>query len=272
MRRRQGSVYKLLGLVLCVIVCVELVMTLRTSSWLGSSEKSPSARLGSQRANAVNTWSNIDYFFLGATRLWNMDADHDDDASMVAPRYDLLQNPKDALSSTAPPQFVVQFHIKDKGKFRAKCIRNWAPNGADRFYNLVRIGFYDGSYIFRVIDGFVMQFGISSDPRVSAIWSGWNILDDSHQMRSSNKRGYISFAHAGVNTRSTQVFINFKDNSFLDSQHFEPICLVDDMTVPDTVRATPEVNQAELNRKGEDYIKMRFPNQIDQIIRATLLI
>ena len=103
--------------------------------------------------------------------------------------------------------------------------RDWAPNGADRFYNLVKNGFYDNVRFFRVISGFMVQFGISGDPKVSAPWREARIKDD--PVKQSNKRGYITYAMAGPNTRTTQVFINFGDNASLDSQGFSPFGRVD---------------------------------------------
>ena len=116
-----------------------------------------------------------------------------------------LSNPA-ALVEKAPATYKVRFDTS-KGPFVIQVHRAWAPNGADRFYNLVKHGFYDNDRFFRVISGFMVQFGINGDPRVSAHWRDANIQDD--PVKQSNKRGMITFATAGPNTRTTQVFINF---------------------------------------------------------------
>jgi peptidyl-prolyl cis-trans isomerase A (cyclophilin A) len=98
--------------------------------------------------------------------------------------------------------------------------RDWAPSGADRFYNLVKNGFYDNTRFFRVLEGFMAQFGVNGDPKVSAVWRESRIKDD--PVKVSNKRTFVTFATAGPNTRTTQVFISYGDNSNLDSQGFAP--------------------------------------------------
>ena len=114
--------------------------------------------------------------------------------------------------------------------------RDWAPNGADRFYNLVKNGFYNDARFFRVIDGFMVQFGINGDPKISAVWRDANIKDD--PVKQSNTRGMITFATAGPNTRTTQVFINFGDNAGLDGQGFSPFGkVVSGMDVVDSLYA-----------------------------------
>lgn len=129
-----------------------------------------------------------------------------------------LQNPA-ALRETAPASYKARFDTS-KGPFVVEVQREWAPNGADRFYNLVKNGFYDGARFFRVISGFMVQFGISGDPGVSAKWREARIPDD--PVRQTNQRGFITYAMAGPNTRTSQVFINFGDNSSLDRQGFSP--------------------------------------------------
>ena len=120
----------------------------------------------------------------------------------------------------APETYRAKFSVKDKGDFVIEVTRSWSPRGADRFYNLVKSGFFDHAPFFRVVDGFMVQFGISAYPEVTQVWKDRNILDD-HEVTSakkskSNKRGTISFACAGADTRSTQVFINFANNRNLD--------------------------------------------------------
>jgi peptidyl-prolyl cis-trans isomerase A (cyclophilin A) len=129
-----------------------------------------------------------------------------------------LANPA-ALNQQAPATYRVKFDTS-KGAFVVAVQRDWAPVGADRFYNLVKNGFYDNTRFFRVINGFMVQFGISGDPKISAVWRQARIQDD--PVKQSNKPGFISFATSGPNTRTTQVFINFGDNGRLDGMGFAP--------------------------------------------------
>jgi peptidyl-prolyl cis-trans isomerase A (cyclophilin A) len=129
-----------------------------------------------------------------------------------------LMNPA-SLKAKAPEVYKAQF-TTTKGDFVVEVHREWAPNGADRFYNLVKNGFYDDASFFRVIPGFVVQFGMNAKPAVEAVWQKANIRDDA--VKQSNKKGYVVFATAGPNTRTTQVFINLGDNTSLDAQGFSP--------------------------------------------------
>jgi len=131
-----------------------------------------------------------------------------------------LRNPA-AMKEKAPDTYKAKFDTS-KGAFVVEVHRDWAPIGADRFYNLVKNGFFDDARFFRVISNFMVQFGINGNPSVSAIWRApaQQLKDD--PVTQSNKRGYITFATAGPNTRTTQVFINFRDNSGLDRQGFAP--------------------------------------------------
>src|SRR5579864_6506018 len=137
-----------------------------------------------------------------------------------------LKNPAD-LKEMAPAMFKVNFDTS-AGTFEVEVHRDWAPNGADRFYNLVKNGFYDNARFFRVIPGFMVQFGISGDPSVNAVLRNARIPRD--PVKESNKRGYITFAMQGgpngPDTRTTQVFINFRDNGNLDSAGFAPFGMV----------------------------------------------
>src|SRR5690242_11177195 len=122
------------------------------------------------------------------------------------------------LKAKAPANYKVKF-VTTKGDFIVEVTRAWAPNGADRFYNLVKLGFYDGVRFFRAVEGFMVQFGLSSDPAVSGAWYRANIPDD--PVVTGNKRGNITFAMAGKNSRTTQVFINYSDkNTRLDAMGF----------------------------------------------------
>ncbi len=152
-----------------------------------------------------------------------------------------------------------------KGAFVVEVNRAWSPNGADRFYNLVKNGFYDDTRFFRVIPGFMVQFGINGDPAVSAPWRDARIPDD--KVTQSNKRGYITFATSGPNSRTSQVFINFGDNAGLDGQGFSPFGRVTSgMNVVDALHAgygegAPSgrgPNQGKIQTEGNAYLTREF--------------
>ena len=164
-----------------------------------------------------------------------------------------------------------------KGDFVVSVTRAWAPHGADRFYNLVKIGFYDDVAFFRVIENFMVQFGIHGEPRVNMRWNEATIPDDS--VTQSNLRGYVTFATAGPNTRTTQLFVNFKDNKGLDGQGFAPFARVSEgMDVVDKLYAGygegapagrgPRQDLAQ--GQGNEYLRESFP-KLDYIEKATLL-
>ena len=185
-----------------------------------------------------------------------------------------LANPA-ALTEQAPNAYKVKFDTS-KGAFVVDVRRDWAPNGADRFYNLVKNGYYDNVRFFRVIFGFMMQFGIHGDPNVSAVWREARIKDD--PVKQSNKRGYITYATAGPNTRTTQVFINFADNAALDSQGFAPFGQVSSgMNIVDSINAeygegAPRgrgPDQGRLQREGNAYLQKDFP-KLDYVRKATI--
>jgi peptidyl-prolyl cis-trans isomerase A (cyclophilin A) len=185
-----------------------------------------------------------------------------------------LANPA-ALNERAPATYKVQFDTS-RGAFVVEVKRDWAPNGADRFYNLVKNGFYDDARFFRVVTGFMVQFGINADPKVSSVWREARIKDD--PVRQSNKRGFITFATAGPDTRTTQVFINFADNAALDSQGFAPFGqIVSGMNVVDTLFAdygegAPRGRgpaQDRIQRDGNAYLNSEFA-KLDYIKKATI--
>ncbi len=124
------------------------------------------------------------------------------------------------LTEKAPATFKANFDTT-AGPFVIEVHRDWAPNGADRFYNLVKAGFFTDVRFFRVINGFMAQFGIHGDPSVARAWMQARIPDD--PVKESNREGYVTFATAGPNTRTTQLFINLADNTGLDRQGFAPI-------------------------------------------------
>jgi peptidyl-prolyl cis-trans isomerase A (cyclophilin A) len=185
-----------------------------------------------------------------------------------------LANPA-ALTEQAPASYKVKFDTT-KGAFVIQVTRAWAPNGADRFYNLVKNGFYDNVRFFRVISGFMVQFGINGDPQLSARWRQAQIKDDA--VTQSNKRGMITFATAGPNTRTTQVFINFADNTNLDGMGFAPFGrIVSGMNVVDALNAeygegAPRgrgPDQGKLQSEGNAYLAREFA-RMDYIKKATI--
>jgi peptidyl-prolyl cis-trans isomerase A (cyclophilin A) len=185
-----------------------------------------------------------------------------------------LNNPA-ALNEQAPATYKARFETT-KGAFVVQVTRAWAPNGADRFYNLVKNGFYNDVRFFRVISGFMVQFGISGNPSLSAKWREANIPDD--KVTQSNKRGYITFATAGPNTRTSQVFINFNDNSQLDQLGFAPFGrVISGMDVVD--KLNPEYgegaprgrgpDQGRMQREGNAYLAKDFA-RLDYVKKATI--
>jgi peptidyl-prolyl cis-trans isomerase A (cyclophilin A) len=175
----------------------------------------------------------------------------------------------------APSEFDIRFETT-KGTFRATAHRDWAPNGVDRLHELVTAGFYDDVAFFRVLDGFVAQFGISGDPEAGAERREKQIKDDPVQL--SNTKGRISFAMAGPDTRTTQLFVNLGDNSRLDGMGFAPVAEVTEgMDVVRSLHAgygegAPRgsgPDQARLHRDGNAYLRDSFPD-LDYITRATV--
>jgi peptidyl-prolyl cis-trans isomerase A (cyclophilin A) len=183
-----------------------------------------------------------------------------------------LTNPS-SLKAKAPPTFDVKF-TTTKGDFVVHVTRAWAPYGADRFYNLVKAGFFDGCAFFRVLKSprpFMAQFGISPSPAVAAAWKNANLPDD--KVMESNKRGRITFATAGPNTRTTQLFINFGDNGFLDNQGFAPFGEVTEgMSVVDSINGDygEQPDQGKIQAEGKGYLDRYFP-KLDKIIKATIV-
>ncbi len=179
------------------------------------------------------------------------------------------------LRAESPAVYDASFQTT-KGVFVVQVTRAWAPHGADRFYNLVREHFYDGASFFRVLPGFVVQFGISPNPRISRAWVNATIPDD--PVTKSNLRGYITFATGGPNTRTTQVFINLHDNAALDSQGFSAFGqVVQGMNVVDSLysgygEGAPQGNgpdQSMIQRDGNAYLERDFP-MLDRIVTARI--
>jgi peptidyl-prolyl cis-trans isomerase A (cyclophilin A) len=188
-----------------------------------------------------------------------------------------LMNPA-ALNEKAPEVFQAKFETS-KGTFVVEVTRAWAPQGADRFYNLVKNGYYDDCRFFRVIAGFMAQFGINGDPKLNMVWSKAQIKDD--PVKQSNKRGYVTYAMGGPNTRTTQLFINYADrNSALDKDGFSPFGKVNEegMKVVDALYskygegapggAGPD--QGLVQMQGNAYLLKSFPN-LDYIKSAVIV-
>lgn len=177
------------------------------------------------------------------------------------------------LAQKAPENYEVKFKTT-RGDFTIQVTRSWSPLGADRFYNLVKGHFYDNTAFFRVVPGFVVQFGIAEKPTVSAAWKHTDFPDDS--VTQTNKRGALSFATAGPNTRTTQVFINLKDNPRLDGMGFSPFAVVEGngMNVVDMLYDqygdTAGPDQDQIEKQGTPYLKKGWP-KLDYIVSASLV-
>lgn len=185
-----------------------------------------------------------------------------------------LLNPS-KLASKAPETFEAKFSTT-KGDFVVSVTRAWAPLGADRFYNLISNGFFDGAHFFRVLSGFVVQFGLNADPDVSKVWRAANIKDD--PVTQSNKPGFITFATAGPHTRTTQVFINLGNNAQLDGMGFAPFGQV--TAGMDVVKqlysgygeGAPQgrgPDQGAVSSQGKAYLDKNFP-KLDSIKTAAI--
>ncbi len=195
----------------------------------------------------------------------------------TAPVPNPLMNPSaPEMNMMAPAEFRVRL-VTSKGDVVLEMHRDWAPHGVDRFFNLVRNGFFDGARFFRVLEGFVAQFGIQGDPAVQAHWRSARIPDD--PVVESNTRGRLTFATAGANTRTTQMFISYGDNSSLDAQGFAPIGeVVEGMDLVDQLysaygEGAPRgagPDQARIQAEGNAYLDRDFP-RLDYIERAEIV-
>lgn len=180
-------------------------------------------------------------------------------------------------SRTAPDEFVTRFTTSE-GKFEIQVHRQWAPQGADRFYNLCRLGFYDEVRFSRVVPGFIVQWGLNGIPPVTRAWKERTIRDDS--VRASNTRGRIAYAMTGPDTRTTQVFISLVDNSRLDSTGFAPFGeVVDGMEVVDRLfggygeesgGGMRAGNQGPVEEGGNVYLDEHYP-ELDHIVRVEVI-
>lgn len=182
-----------------------------------------------------------------------------------------------ARSEEAPPVFRVRFETS-KGPFVVEARRAWAPLGVDRFYQLARSGFFDNVRFFRAVSGFMVQFGVHGDPKVNKAWDALAIADDT--VAQSNRRGMLTFAMGGPNTRTSQMFINLVDNTQLDGQGFAPVGqVVEGMAVIDSLYmgygdGPPGgfgPDQGMIMQEGNAYLERQFP-KLDFIRTARLLI
>lgn len=176
---------------------------------------------------------------------------------------------------TSPDTFLVAFQTS-KGRIVVQAVRAWAPLGTDRFYQLVNSRFYDGAKFFRVL-GFMAQFGISGDPAINDAWRERAIPDDS--ISQSNTRGFVSYATGGPNTRTTQLFINKKNNARLDAMGFAPFArVIEGMDVVDRLYSGygegapdgPGPSQDRIEHEGNPYLNRYFP-LLDSIVTARVV-
>lgn len=200
-------------------------------------------------------------------------------AQTAGPRALLLDPDAPEMNRRAPDRFHVRLDTT-KGAILLEVRRDWAPRGADRFYNLARAGYYDDTRFFRVVAGRWAQFGINGDPRVSTLWRTRTIPDD--PPRESNVRGTIAFAFAQPNGRTTQVFINLADNSAThDREPFVPFGrVVEGMEVADALYAgygeaagsgIRSGRQGPLFEEGNAYLDREFPH-LDRLVRAEVVV
>ena len=177
-----------------------------------------------------------------------------------------------AADEQAPPTFRARFETS-QGPFVIDVQREWAPIGADRFYTLVKRGFYDGVRFFRVLSGFMAQFGLNGDPKVQAEYAAASLIDE--PAKQSNLRGFVTFAkESSPNTRYTMVFINYKDNSYLDADGFAPFGqVVVGMDVVDKLYGgygrTNVPDQRRIKSEGNAYLTAEYP-MLDFIKKATI--
>lgn len=193
-------------------------------------------------------------------------------AAQDAPKSKLAAGPA-GFKEKAPDVFKARFETS-KGEIVIEVHREWSPNGADRFYNLVKNGFFDDIRFFRVVPNFVVQFGIPADPAVGGAWSRANIPDD--PVKQGNKKGFVTFAKSNApNSRSTQLFINLKDNTPLDAMGFAAIGqVVEGMDVVEKLNGeygeSLTSEQGQIYAKGNAFLKERAPN-LDYVKKARVL-
>lgn len=196
--------------------------------------------------------------------------------TVIGPSSPLFSPTGPEMTTVAPATFNLLFETT-KGDFVLEVNRDWAPLGADRFYNLARFGFFDGAGFFRVIPGFVVQFGLPADPALSEVWRGHALQDD--PLRETNARGTVSYAMTGPDSRTTQIFINLGENSRLDASGFTPFARVSrGMEVVEQLYSGygegaprgPGPDQIRIMQEGSAYLEQVFP-RLDFIRRVRVL-
>ena len=193
------------------------------------------------------------------------------------PQKELATPNDEALKAPSPDIYKIKFETNE-GDIIVEVHRDWSPIGADRLYHLVSYHFYDGVRFFRVIKGFMAQFGYHGDPEIGNVWKAKTFPDD--PVKESNLRGYMTFAKSAMpNSRSTNLFINYKDNSFLDNTGFSPVGkVIEGMEVVDKLyggygEGAPSgqgPSQAKIMQEGNTYLKRSFP-ELDYIKRARII-
>ena len=198
-------------------------------------------------------------------------------ASAAAQAKGDFKNPA-SLTEQAPPTFKAKFETS-AGDFVIEVHRDWAPKGADRFYNMVKSGYFTDVRFFRVISGFMAQFGLNGDPAVNRAWQGANLADD--PPKESNRKGTITYANAGRGTRSTQLFINLVDNTRLDDPRmaFTPFGrVISGMDAVEKIysgygEGAPSgggPDQGRVRNEGNAYLTKEFP-KLDYIKKASIV-
>ena len=180
-----------------------------------------------------------------------------------------LMNPA-AMTEQAPPTYKVNLDTS-KGLIVIDVHKDWAPIAADRFYNLVKNGFYDEARFFRVVPNFMVQFGMNANPAVTRAWNGASMKDE--PTKQGNKKGYVTFARTSApNSRGTQLFINYKDNTFLDAQGFAAFGEVTkgmDVAENITSQYGEKPEQGQITAEGNAYLTKAFP-KLDYVKTATI--
>ena len=187
------------------------------------------------------------------------------------PEADSEEDLLDSNAMDVPKTGVYTVKVESSaGDYTIEVHRDWAPIGAERFYQLVKDGYYDECRYFRVVPGFMVQFGISGDPAVQKEWNR-NIKDDA--VKESNVRGHVTFATSGPNSRTTQIFISYGDNKFLDSDGFSPFGkVIEGMDHVDAINSKygESPDQGRLTNAGNDYLNESFP-ELDYVKKMSIV-